>query len=68
LGPADLDTQIASSFIHYEIAISPERICLTVGTKLEHGHHTGFVLLPSARVTWRPNARQIVLGGPIPSG
>jgi len=47
LDPADLDTQIASSFIQCEIAISPDRRYLTVGAKLEHG----FVLLPSARVT-----------------
>jgi iron complex outermembrane recepter protein len=59
LDPADLNTEIGSSFIQDEIAISPDRVYLTVGTKLEHDYYTGFVLLPSARVTWQLNAHQM---------
>jgi iron complex outermembrane receptor protein len=59
LNPADLNTQIGSSFIQDEIAISPDRLYLTVGTKLEHDYYTGFVLLPSARLTWQPNSHQM---------
>jgi len=55
LNPADLNTQIGSSFIQDEIAISPDRLYLTVGTKLEHDYYRGFVLLPSARLTWQPS-------------
>jgi iron complex outermembrane receptor protein len=64
LDPADLNAQIASSFIQDEIAIPPDRRYLTVGTKLEHDDYTGFVLLPSARVTQQPNARPM-FGAPI---
>ncbi len=59
LNPADLNTQIAGSFIQDEIALSPDRLYLTVGTKLEHDYYTGFVLLPSARLTWQPNAHEM---------
>jgi len=59
LNPADLKTQIASSFIQDEIALVPDRLYLTVGTKLEHDYYTGFVLLPSVRVTLQPNAHQM---------
>ena len=59
LNPADLNTQIGSSFIQDEIALSPDRVYLTVGTKLEHDYYTGFVLLPSARLTWQPNGHQM---------
>jgi iron complex outermembrane recepter protein len=59
LDPADLNTQIAGSFIQDEIALSPDRLYLTVGTKLEHDYYTGFVPLPSARLTWQPNEHQM---------
>jgi iron complex outermembrane receptor protein len=59
LNPADLNTQIGGSFIQDEIALSPDRVYLTVGTKLEHDYYTGFVLLPSARLTWQPNSHQM---------
>jgi iron complex outermembrane recepter protein len=59
LNPANFNTQIASSFIQDEIALLPDRLYLTVGTKLEHDYYTGFVLLPSVRVTWQPNAHQM---------
>ncbi|MGB8524826.1 MAG: TonB-dependent receptor [Candidatus Acidiferrales bacterium] len=55
LNPADLTTQIAGSFVQDEIALSPDRLYLTIGTKLEHDYYTGFVLLPSARIAWQPN-------------
>jgi iron complex outermembrane receptor protein len=59
LHPADLNTQIVSSFIQDEIALLPDRLYLTVGTKLEHDYYVGFVLLPSIRMTWQPNSRQM---------
>ncbi len=59
LNPADLNTQIESSFIQDEIALMPDRLYLTVGTKLEHDYYAGFVLLPSIRMAWQPNGRQM---------
>jgi iron complex outermembrane recepter protein len=59
LNPADLNTQITSSFIQDEIALMPDRLYLTVGTKLEHDYYAGFVLLPSIRMAWQPNGHQM---------
>ena len=57
--PASLNTQIVSSFIQDEIALAPDKLYLTVGTKLEHDYYTGFVLLPNARLTWQPTGHQM---------
>jgi iron complex outermembrane receptor protein len=59
LNPADLSTQIGSAFIQDEIAISPDRLYLTLGTKLERDYYTGLVLLPSARLAWQPSSHQM---------
>jgi iron complex outermembrane recepter protein len=58
LVPADLSTQLFSSFIQDEIAIVPDRLFLTVGAKLEHNYYTGFGAMPSARVVWIPAQRR----------
>jgi iron complex outermembrane recepter protein len=52
LNPADLNTQVFSSFIQDEIALAPDRLYLTVGAKLEHDYYTGFGFWPSARMAW----------------
>ena len=52
LNPPQLDTQLFSSFAQDEIALVSDRLYLTVGTKLEHNHYTGFAVMPSARVTF----------------
>ena len=53
--PADLTTQLFSSFVQDEIAIIPNRLFLTIGTKLEHNYYTGFDFMPSIRVAWAPS-------------
>jgi iron complex outermembrane recepter protein len=57
LVPADLATQLFGSFIQDEIAIVPDRLYLTIGTKLEHNYYTGFDFMPNARVAWAPSPR-----------
>jgi iron complex outermembrane recepter protein len=52
--PASLNTQLFGSFIQDEIAIVPHKLFLTVGTKLELDHYTGFNLMPSVRAAWAP--------------
>ncbi len=52
LNPANLGTQLFSSFVQDEIALIPDRFYLTVGTKLEHNYYTGFTVMPSARATY----------------
>jgi iron complex outermembrane receptor protein len=55
--PASRTTQLFSSFVQDEITILPDRLYLSVGTKLEHNDYTGFGLEPSARIAWTPSAR-----------
>ncbi len=55
LDPANLNTQLFNSFIQDEIALVPDKLFLTVGTKLEHNYYTGFSLLPTVRVAWTVN-------------
>ncbi|HET6217313.1 MAG TPA: TonB-dependent receptor, partial [Acidobacteriaceae bacterium] len=58
LVPANLNTQLFSSFIQDEVAIVPDHLLLTLGAKLEHNHYTGFGAMPSARVAWTPTQRR----------
>ncbi len=52
LNPADLNTQVFSSFVQDELALVPDRFYVTLGAKLEHDYYTGFGLWPSARAEW----------------
>jgi iron complex outermembrane receptor protein len=55
--PASRADNLVSSFIQDEIAIFPDRLYLTIGTKLEYNDYTGNGLMPSARVAWTPSGR-----------
>jgi iron complex outermembrane receptor protein len=58
--PAHLDRRVYGSFVQDEIALSPNRLYLTVGAKLEHNYYTGFNLMPSVRVAWTPSQHQML--------
>jgi len=60
LNPANLNTQLFSSFVQDEIALAPDRLYLTVGAKLEHNYYTGFTVMPSARVTFSFNGKNML--------
>jgi iron complex outermembrane receptor protein len=55
--PASETIQTINSFVQDEIALKPNRLFLTLGTKLEHNGFNGFDLSPSARVAWTPSVR-----------
>jgi iron complex outermembrane receptor protein len=57
--PPDLNMQLFSAFFQDEVAFVPDRLYVTLGTKLEHNRYTGVTLLPSARVSWTPSTRQM---------
>jgi iron complex outermembrane recepter protein len=59
LNPATLTSQIFSAFIQDEIAVRPNRLYLTLGTKLEHEYYNGFNWQPTARITWTPTDRNM---------
>ena len=58
--PQDLTTQIFSAFVQDQIAILPDRLYVTLGTKAEHEYYNGFNLQPTARVTWTPDNRSML--------
>ena len=49
---------IYSAFVQDQIAILPNKLWLTVGSKFEHNIFTGWESEPSARLLWTPTARQ----------
>jgi iron complex outermembrane receptor protein len=58
--PAKLNYQIFNSFVQDEIAIRPNHLYVSLGTKLEHDHFNGFNLQPTARITWTPEDRDML--------
>jgi iron complex outermembrane receptor protein len=58
--PNDKVSQLASAFVQDEIAVLPDYLTLTLGSKLEHNDSSGWEVEPSARLAWTPTARQTV--------
>ena len=58
LNPANIKTHLFSAFVQDEISLVPDRVSLTLGTKLEHNYYTGFGLMPSARISYTTTAHQ----------
>jgi iron complex outermembrane recepter protein len=56
--PEDLVTQLFGSYVQDEIAVVPNRLSVTVGTKFEHNYYTGFGVMPSARAALAVTTRQ----------
>jgi iron complex outermembrane receptor protein len=57
--PPDLGMQLFSTFFQDEVALVPNKLYVTLGTKLEHNLYTGFTWMPSARVSWTPTTRHM---------
>ena len=47
-------------FLQDNIALKPDRLFLTLGSKLEHNDFTGLQLEPSARLLWTPDKQNSV--------
>ena len=60
--PASLGIQIFNSFVQDEITLKPDRLYLTLGTKLEHESYAGFELEPTIRLAWTPDNHQTIWG------
>jgi iron complex outermembrane receptor protein len=52
--------QLGNAFIQDEIGLVPDRLKLTLGTKLEHNDFTGFELEPNGRLAWSPTERHTI--------
>jgi iron complex outermembrane receptor protein len=55
--PADMDLHLFSAFIQDEITLRPDRLTLTMGSKVDHNRFTGFEIEPSVRMAFTPSAR-----------
>ena len=62
LSPPFVKNDLFSAFVQDEIALIPDRLFLTVGTKLERNYYTGWAAMPSARVAWLINDQAHALG------
>ena len=60
LNPNHTDYQLFNAFVQDEVTLIPERLKLTLGTKLEHNDFTGFEVEPSGRISWTPTSHQTV--------
>lgn len=56
--PASQTESIYSGFLQEELNFVPNRISLTLGSKLEHNSYTGFEYEPSGRLLFRPRDDQ----------
>jgi iron complex outermembrane recepter protein len=60
--PPSRSLQLFTSFLQDEIALVPDQLYLTVGTKFERNDFTGFEAMPSARLAWTLSAHPMVWG------
>jgi iron complex outermembrane receptor protein len=60
--PEKRDMHLFSGFIQDEIEIVPDKIKLTLGTKLQHNVFSGFDVQPSVRAAWTPVKSQTLWG------
>jgi iron complex outermembrane receptor protein len=58
----DVPLEVFSAFLQDEIALQPDVLALTVGTKIEHNDLTGFEVQPSVRLTYQPAENQAIWG------
>jgi len=56
--PSNRNIQLFSGFVQDEITLIPDRLQLTLGTKLEHNDFSGVEVQPSARLAWTASEKQ----------
>jgi iron complex outermembrane receptor protein len=62
LDPADRTLRRTGGFVQDEIALLPDKLHLTIGTKVEDNEYTGAEWQPSARLAWRFNENSLLWG------
>lgn len=58
--PEERTDNLWTGFAQSDFAIVPERLSLTLGTKVEHNDYTGIEYQPSVRGWWSPASDQLV--------
>ncbi len=56
--PDSRTDNLFSAFIQDTITLLPQRLYLTLGSKLEHNDYSGFEIQPSIRMRFKPHERQ----------
>lgn len=56
--PANRTLNFYSAFLQDEFTLIPDRLKLTLGSKIEHNDFTGFEYQPAARLVWTPTENQ----------
>jgi len=56
--PADLTLHLFNSFVQDTITLNPDRVFLTVGTKLEDSYFNGYDFDPGVSLAWTPSNRE----------
>lgn len=54
----DFSLQLFSAFLQDEFKVVPEKLTVTMGTKIEHNDITGFEIQPSVKAVFKPSERQ----------
>lgn len=60
--PPRVTREWSNVFLQDEIALSKDRLALTIGSKIEHNDYTGFEVEPSARLAFTPNKQNTIWG------
>jgi iron complex outermembrane receptor protein len=60
MDPSRRTTHLVTGFLQDEIRLQPDRLALTLGTKIEHNDYTGFELQPNVRLLWTPGVTHAV--------
>lgn len=58
LDPPDTTLHLFNFFAQDTIALIPDRVYFTAGTKLENSYFTGYDLQPNVRLAWTPSNRE----------
>jgi iron complex outermembrane receptor protein len=54
----EYNNYLIDSFFQDEVALKPQHLTLTVGTKVEQGRLSGFQVEPSVRILWSPSRNE----------
>lgn len=58
--PVSRSIHIVTGFLQDDIVLIPNHLALTLGSKFEHNHYSGFEVQPNVRILWTPSLSQTV--------
>ena len=58
--PANRKLKLFNAFVQDQVALIPQKLEFTAGTKLLHNDYTGYEWQPSARLAWTPDMQSTV--------